>query len=310
MSPIKESTLCGDWHYEYIKPSLVQAKKIKETILSEMTDYQSVVIHETSCFGKSLVLDNKTQSTEIDEFIYHETLVHPCLVSHQSPTEIFVAGGAEGATIREVLSHNIVKKVTMVDLDEKLVNLCKKYLPNLHCGSFDDSRLELHHIDALQFLKKTNLRFDVMIMDIPDPIKDGPAFQLFTREFYNLVRSRLKPNGAVVTQAGPTGLTLFGQYFSPVFNTIASVFPKSFAYETFVPSFGSTWGFVVGSIGLTPNTLSVKTIDSLVSQRVNRYLRHYDGTTHKSIFSLPKYLRAGITKEKRVITNAKPIYVE
>ena len=299
----------GDWHYEYITPDLLQTERVKKVIYTGSTPYQSVTIHETACFGRSLVLDDKTQSTELDEFVYHEALVHPCLVSHPNPVTVFVAGGGEGATVREVLSHRSVAKAVMVDIDGQVVDLCRKYLPNHHRGAFDDPRLELHHLDALGFLEKTDQRFDVVLIDVPDPVEDGPAYLLYTREFYSLLRERLKPNGMMVAQSGPTGPAFYQQCFSAVANTVASVFPTSLAYETFVPSFGSTWGFTVGSLGPDPAALSPEEVDRRLAERVGHELRHYDGVTHRAMFSLPKYLRAAVAEESRVITRATPLFV-
>ena len=211
-----------------------------------------MTVQDTSCFGRSLVLDGKTQSTELDEFIYHEALVHPTLISHPGPESVFIAGGGEGATAREVLAHRSVSRVVMVDIDSEVVELCRRFLPNHHQGAFDDPRLYLHHADAFAFLEESTETFDVAVVDVPDPLEGGPAWLLYTREFYELLRSRLNPGGAMVAQSGPTGPAFYRQCFAAVANTIASVFPRSFLSEAFVPSFGATWGFVTGSLGPRP----------------------------------------------------------
>ncbi len=299
----------GEWHYEYITPDLLQAERLDKVIFTGKTPYQSVTIQDTACFGRTLVLDDKTQSTELDEFVYHEALVQPAMISHPEPREVFVAGGGEGATIREVLSHKSVSRVVMVDIDAQVVELCKRYLPNHHNGAFDDPRLELHHADALTFLKETPERFDVAVIDVPDPLEEGPAYLMYTQEFYTLLKDRLKPQGVMVAQSGPTGPAFYLQCFSAVANTIRSVFPSVCAYEAFVPSFGSTWGFVVGSLGPGPAALSVESVDERIADRVGRELRHYDGVTHRGMFALPKYLREATATEERVITEATPLFV-
>ena len=299
----------GEWHYEYITPDLLQAERVNRVLFTGSTAYQSVTIQDTACFGRSLVLDEKTQSTEVDEFVYHEALVQPCLVTHPDPRAVFVAGGGEGATVREVLSHRAVARAVMVDIDGEVVELCRRYLPDHHRGSFDDPRLELHHADAFKFLEETPSSFDIIIIDVPDPLEEGPAYLLYTQEFYELLRQHLRPGGMMVAQAGPTGPAFYRQCFSAVSNTLASAFPSVYTYEAFVPSFGSTWGFVVGSLGPDPMALSVEEVDRRISERVSHELRHYDGVTHRGMFAIPKYLRKAMAEESRVITKATPLFV-
>jgi len=298
-----------DWHYELITPDLLQAERVSKVIYRGRTARQSVIIQDTACFGRSLVLDSKTQSTELDEFVYHEALVQPVMLAHERPATVFVAGGGEGATIREVLSHRDVGRVVMVDIDSEVVELCRRHLERFHRGSFDDLRLELVYADALAYLDGAGEAFDVAIIDVPDPLEQGPAYQLYTREFYSLVKRRLSPGGMMVVQAGPTGPAFYEQCFAAVSNTVQSVFPLVYASEAFVPSFGSTWGFVIGSLGPDPTALSVEEVDRRIAERVASRLRHYDGVTHRGMFSLPKYLREAMAAESRVITEADPLLV-
>ena len=299
----------GNWHYENITPDLLQVERVNEVIFSGKTAYQTVLIQDTACFGRSLVLDDKTQSTEVDEFVYHEALVHPGMMAHPAPQEVFVAGGGEGATIREVLAHRSVTRAVMVDIDREVVELCRRYLPNHHRGAFEDPRLELHHADAIEYLEETRDRFDVAVIDVPDPLEGGPAYLLYTQEFYYQLRDRLKPNGLMVAQSGPTGPAFYEQCFSAVAKTIGSVFPTAYICEAFVPSFGATWGFVIGSLGPDPTSLSVQEVDRRIVERVSGELRFYDGITQRGMFSVPKYLRDAVTRESRVITRAEPLFV-
>ena len=304
-----QSPLEGSWHYELITPDLYQAERIGHVFFSGRTPYQEVVVQDGAAFGRSLVLDGKTQSTEVDEFVYHEGLVHPAMISHPAPTSVFVAGGGEGATIREVLKHNAVESVVMVDIDSKVVDLCREYLPNHHRGSFDDPRVRLVCADALAYLESTSERFDIVIIDVPDPLEAGPAYLLFTQEFYSLIRDRLRSGGAMVSQSGPTGPSFYEQCFSAVANTVASVFPAVTMSETFVPSFGSTWGFVIGSLGEDPGALSPEEVDARIAARITGQLRYFDGTTLRGMVSVPKYLRDSVASESRIITRDTPLFV-
>ena len=299
----------GDWHYELITPGLLQTEQRLRVFYRGQTEYQHVEVMDGATFGRTLVLDGKTQSTEVDEFAYHEALVHPSMIAHPNPKSVFVAGGGEGATIREVMSHRSVEQVVMVDIDKQVVDLCREYLPNHHQGSFDDPRLELHHMDALEFLEDTSLRFDVVIIDVPDPLEAGPAYLLFTQEFYSLVKERLRPGGLMVAQSGPTGPAFYEQCFSAVANTVGSVFSGVYLSEAFVPSFGTTWGFVIGSTGPDPTSLSVEETDSRISDRIEGELRFLDGITVRGMTSVPKYLRKAVDAEEKIITRDNPIFV-
>ena len=299
----------GDWHYELITPGLLQTEQRLRVFYRGQTEYQHVEVMDGATFGRTLVLDGKTHSSEVDEFAYHEALAHPSMIAHPNPKSVFVAGGGEGATIREVMSHRSVEQVVMVDIDKQVVDLCREYLPNHHQGSFDDPRLELHHMDALEFLEDTSLRFDVVIIDVPDPLEAGPAYLLFTQEFYSLLKERLRPGGLMVAQSGPTGPAFYEQCFSAVANTVGSVFSGVYLSEAFVPSFGTTWGFVIGSTGPDPTSLSVEETDSRISDRIDGELRFLDGITLRGMTAVPKYLRKAVDAEEKIITRDNPIFV-
>ena len=299
----------GRWLYEHIAPDLVQAARIDRVLHSSKTPYQEVMIVDSALFDRELVLDGKTQSSEVDEFVYHEALVQPAMVTHPGPRTVFITGGGEGATAREVLSHSSVERVVMVDLDEEVVDLCKRFLPNHYGGAFDDRRLELCYQDAFEYLRDCELAFDVVIVDAPDPLEGGPACQLYTREFYGLVRERLTGEGVLVVQAGPTGPVLHEQYFSAVVNTIVSVFPTVRASEAFISAFGTTWGFALASLGPDPLSKTPAEVDRRLAERSGSDLRFYDGITHRGMFALPRYLRRGLEAENRVITRDDPIFV-
>ena len=302
------SVIPSDWYCESLTPDLAQVSRLKETIFSKETYYQRVDIIDTIPFGRCLVLDGKIQSSEADEFIYHEALVHPALLTHPNPKNILIAGGGEGSTLRETLKNNTVTKVTMVDLDEEVVEICKKYLPNHHEQSFNDPRLDLRHADIMQFLESsTNDCYDVIIMDVPDPLEHGPAYLLYTQEFYSLLKSKLTANGVAVIQAGFAGPTSYQEIFSPIYRTLSTVFSSLAPYRVFLPSFGGMWGFVLVSNN-GPSISSQTEIDQSIAERISTDLQFYDGETHVGIFALPKYLRNGLANEQRIILKSAPIF--
>jgi len=296
------------WLYDEVNPNLAQLHRTKKEIYSGRTEFQSVQIVDTRSFGICLVLDNKIQSSQSDEFIYHEALVHPAMLSHECPQTALIIGGGEGATLREVFSHKTVKKAVMVDIDKQVIDICRRYLPSFHRGSFDDPRLRMRYSDARQFLQDSRDKFDTIIIDLVEPLEEGPACLLYTREFYELVKDRLNLGGIVSVQSGAAGWTNF-QNFTAIVNTLKRVFAIVCPYHTYVPSFVDMWGFATASQSIRPTELTPEDIDSRISLRLTRRLKSYDGLTHQSLFILPKHLRHQLAITRRIITDRRPVFV-
>ena len=296
------------WFAELISPGLLQMSSIKAILYEGTTSYQHVEMLDLEPFGRCLILDGKTQSSEADEYVYHEALVHPALLAHPNPRRVFIAGGGEGATLREVLAHTTVGHATMVDIDREVVELCRQYLP-MHQGSFDDPRAHLLFQDAKAFLEETTEQYDVIVLDLPDPLEGGPAAFLYTQAFFRLVRERLTPEGLMVVQSGTCGPSNYTEIFPAIHNTLETLFPIVGSYQVTIPSFGSPWGFNVASLGPDPAALTPEEVDRRLAARVARSLRMYDGRAHQGMFALPKYLRQGLEEEQRVSTEESPVFV-
>jgi len=294
------------WFYDPVSPDFVQLHSIKDILYTGKTKFQSVKIIRTSSFGKCLVLDDKIQSSEVDEFIYHEALVHPSMILHPDPQTVFIAGGGEGATLREVLAHTSVKRAVMVDIDKEAVDICRQFLPSLHQGSFEDPRAELLHLDAKGYLADCGEKFDIIIIDITDPLKGSPSYLLYTQQFYRLAQEKLAPQGILSVQSECCSWRE-EFIFTAINRTLRTVFPKVFPYQAYMPVFSSEWGFTLASFELNPLSLSVEEVDKRVSTRIPKGLRFYDGLTHQGMFSLPKYLREKISEEDRIITDDNPL---
>ena len=297
------------WFWELLSPDMMLCSSVLDMRFTGKSPYQSVEIIQTGSFGWCLVLDGKVQSSDVDEFVYHEAIVHLPMITHPDPKSVFIGGGGEGAIAREVLTHSGVERVVMVDIDEKVVEVCREYLPDRSQGAFDDGRLELHYADARKFLENTRDRYDVIILDFADPIEEGPAYLLYTKNFSRLVMERLAPGGIVVTQAGNCNVVLHTEVFTVIHNTMESVFPAVYPYSAAVPSFAGAWGFVMGSAGPDPYKIDVAEVDRRIAQRTNASFRFYDGIAHEGMLRLPKYLRESLGKEDRVITEDTPFFV-
>jgi len=276
---------------------------VKACLFMGRTAFQDVAILDTYEYGKMLIIDGRTQSAEDDEYIYHEALVHPAMLTHPNPRQVLIIGGGEGATLREVLLYGSVEHVVMVDLDRELVELCQKLLPEWHEGAFEDPRVELLCADGKAYVEETRSTFDVILIDVCDALEAGPALSLYTESFYRQVRERLRPGGLLVVQAMELSGLDYKDHLA-VRDTLLQVFPLVRSYTTFIPSFWAEWGFLVASDGPDPAVLSRDLLLERLSARgpaagpaLAAQLDFYDADAHARMFTLPKDVKAILNHE-------------
>ncbi|GBD98608.1 spermidine synthase [bacterium BMS3Abin07] len=296
--------LNSKWFLEFTTDDEASLHNIEEVVFSARTEYQMLEILRLGGYGKCLVLDGKMQSTQTDEFIYHESLVHPSMISMDFPVSVLIAGGGEGATIREALRYPSVEEIYLVDLDPEVVNACKKHLPEWHRGAFDNPKVTVIFEDARKFIENSGKKFDLIILDLPEPFDEGPAALLYTREFYRAVFDILSGSGSMVTQATSTAVHNCSAFLI-ICKTLKEVFPIVRPYSTNVPSFYSPWGFVFASKQYDPISLSSGVLKNRIS--LLEGLRFYDYDVHTGLFILPKFLKEAIEKEERVNTDSNPL---
>ncbi|KAF4747790.1 hypothetical protein FOZ62_012997 [Perkinsus olseni] len=298
---------------EKVTPSLSYTVGVDKILVEGKSDFQDILLIQSKCFGRTLVLDNQVQSCETDEACYHETLVHPAMLAHPNPKRVYIGGGGEGATAREILKHKSVETCVMVDLDKKVVDFCREHMTQWNNGVFEDPRFTCYYEDAYQWLVenvKTDAdKFDVIVMDICDPLDAGPGWKLYTVEFYREVLQKfLNKGGILVTQSTGVDLSYPGNPevtdpYLTIRNTFKAVFgeDKVRSYFADIPSFFYPWGFTVGSESaeaLATYDRSAEEITAELKQRIGEdkfnALRHYDGITHKHMMALP---RAAVQRE-------------
>jgi spermidine synthase len=296
------------WFIEYFTPYEGHMHGVKEYLAFVRTKFQQADLLVTHRYGKTLFLDGKIQSALGDEFIYHEALVHPPLITHPQPREVLIVGGGEGATLREVLRHNTVTSAVMVDIDEELVRYCQQHLAEWSRGAFTDPRTHLVFADARGYLETSTRRFDAIIIDLPEPLPEGPAWRLYTRQFYRSVYDHLTEQGTIALQAGTThaGDT---ELLVSIAKTLRAVFPVVRPYQASIPSFDLPWGFVLASRSQDPGAFSVAEVDRRLHARGLDDLEYYDGITHQGDFALPKYLRKDLDSIGAVIDDDKPFFL-
>ncbi|MCG6917745.1 MAG: fused MFS/spermidine synthase [Deltaproteobacteria bacterium] len=289
------------WFAEDGATNVVIKYRCLRTVYSSRSKYGRIDIVDTAEYGRMLFIDGIAQSAEHDEFIYHESLVHPAMLLHPDPRRVCIVGGAEGATIREVAKYKDVSRIVMVDIDEELVQVCKQHLSSWSRGAYEDPRLQLHIGDGRKFLEQAEENFDVIIVDLNDPTEDSPAIYLFTREFYQLVYRRLGEEGIGCfqgTDLQPRKLTLHAR----IYNTISSVFPWVVSYPYMLPSFHSMHSFILASKKAAPRSADLE--ERL--RRQNFKLEYLTPPYLQTLFRMPAYVEQAYVDNPELITDAKP----
>lgn len=281
---------------------------MEEVLYEGASKFQEVEVVRTVPFGSLLITDGLMQSSEHDEYVYHESLVHPALAAHANPRRVFIGGGGEGATLREVLRHPSVKECVMVDIDGDVVNMCRQHTPFYSAGAYEDERTKLIIGDAKEGLEnEADGSFDVIIMDLSDPLDGGPCYQLYTTEFYATAKRKLAAGGVFVTQSGCASVRDAHHVFSPIHHTLTQVFPKVYGYTMCVPSFTSEWGFNLAVNDASTDMSGERADETLAARGLE--MRFYDSISHRRMFALPKPLRTLIAEEKRVMTVENPLFM-
>jgi len=280
-------------------PSGTKLLPMESELYADKSPFYRIEVYKSPFFGKVLFLDGELQSAQSDEFIYHEILVHPAMLIHPSPGRVLILGAGEGATLREALGHRSVRQVVTVDIDSRVIEVCKKFLPEWSNGAFEDPRCKIVYDDARKYLENTDETFDVIIGDLPELHRESHAKALASVEFFKVVKDHLTLSGIFAMQAGSSE---FGQtqIHALLANTVNQVFPVTRSYMASIPSCFGLWSFILASNGPDPLNFSMEEIDEKISGNITIPLRYYAGETHRRIFSLPKYLRKDIQAETRI----------
>jgi spermidine synthase len=271
---------------------------IDRVIAQGQTKYQHYLIADTPGYGRALFLDRLIQSSESDEPLYHEPLIHPAALLQGGPKRVLVAGTGEGATLRELLKHPSVEYILAVDLDAEVVQVCKEHLTSWHEGAFDDPRVELRYEDIQATLARSkDGEWDMIVLDITDPVEDGPSLDLFTVRFYAEVARVLADDGIVTMQCGeldPVDMRVCRS----VRTSLSAVFPWVRILQTYVPSFHSLWG--IGVCAKRAFDLDPPDLEDRIAAIEG--LRVYDIHSHGGIVHMPKLLRDRLEQPGELVT--------
>ena len=282
------------WFDEQLHGAHRQGLKVDAVLYDSETEHQRLQVFQNPQFGRFLTLDGVVQTTEGDEFIYHEMMAHTPIIAHGNARRVLIIGGGDGGMAREVLRHDAVEHVTMVEIDAGVVEFSKEYLPTLSAGAFDDPRLSLVIADGAEFVKTSEDQFDVIIVDSTDPI--GPGEVLFTDHFYGHARARLKEGGVLVTQNGvpfmqPDELRDDMKLFKEIFEDYA-------CYLGAVPSYaGGFMAFGWGCDNDRRRLISEKTLLKRFRE-AELETRYYTPSVHKAAFALPRFIQDLMPQKK------------
>tara|TARA_B100000586_G_scaffold249290_1_gene207154 strand:- start:117 stop:971 length:855 start_codon:yes stop_codon:yes gene_type:complete len=282
-----------EWFAETLHAEFRQHLRIDRVIYRCNTNLQEILIFENSVLGRVLVLDGVVQTTEADEFIYHEMLTHVPIIAHGFARRVLVVGGGDGGMIEEALKYHCLEQVVMVEVDRSVVDICKKYLPTLSQGAFDDPRLQLVISDGSEYVSKTKQRFDVIIIDSPDPV--GPAVNLFSDKFYQDCRLCLNPGGVLVAQNGVPFVQAQGLRESA--RRLSDHFADVTFFRASVPTYyGGDMAFGWATDDVTLRTLSIGQLRTRFSEE-NLNTRHYSPEIHLAAFAIPPWVDEVLTNK-------------
>lgn len=267
-----------EWQTDHVSLGL----RVKQVLWREQTPFQELVVVDSEAYGRVLLLNGAIQTTERDEFIYHEMIAHVPLAIHPAPRRVAVIGGGDGGAVREILRHP-VEEVHLVEIDDRVVEASRRFFPEIAAG-LEDSRVTIHHADGIEWAKSAR-DFDVVLVDSTDPV--GPAEGLFTADFYRTLAGVLTADGFMVAQSESPFLE--PEVVQRVYGGVAGAFAQARLYLAAVPTYPSgLWTFTLGSrsghLDLDP-------------RRIPEGTRYWTPEVHRAAFQLPPFVTALIGRE-------------
>jgi len=276
----------GLWYDETFQDHTRLGLLSKETLFSAQSPYQKIEVIDTVGFGRVLIIDNVFMTSEYDEFLYHEMLTHPALTTAPSIERVLVIGGGDGGTVREVLRHPDVKECVMIEIDEMVVEASKQHLPGIGTA-WDDPRLEVRFIDAIDYVNKsTDASYDVILLDGTDPV--GPGAMLFDESFYADCKRMLSPDGVMALQSESPLLMM--DMFVDIQHKLRALFCEVHPYLGPVPLYGTgTWSWTWCSNTGEPLRPIPERQAAIVEGS-----KAYNEDLHQAVFALPNYVRRAL----------------
>ncbi len=272
------------WFTEKHTPHVKLSIQVDRQLFCGQSEFQRVDVFDSREFGRFLTLDGYMMLTEKDEFIYHEMIVHVPMAVHPNVRHALVIGAGDGGVIRELTQYQSIERIDLVEIDELVVEVCKKYLPKTSC-CMDDERLHIYFEDGLKFIRRYEDEYDLIIVDSTDPF--GPGEGLFTKEFYGNCFKALKSDGIMVNQHESPFYQEDAQAMQRAHKRIVESFPISRVYQAHIPTYPSGhWLFGFASKQYHP----VADIRSAKWNALGLQTKYYNTKLHIGSFALPNYV--------------------
>jgi len=258
-----------------------------ELVTRRETPFQLLEVYETPELGRIFRLDGANMTSERDEFFYHEALVHPAAVAHPHPRCALVIGGGDGGSSEELLKHPSLELVHMAELDPVVIEVAKESFAGVHRGAFGDPRLKVTVGDGLAYLRETSVRYDLVSMDLTDPV--GPSLELYSPATFELAKRAMAPGGALTLHLGSP--FFHAARVRQTLDNLRRVFRVVAPYFSYVPLYGSLWGFASASDNLDPRAATPEEVERAIAARGLTELQLYNGEVHRAMFALPNYVK-------------------
>lgn len=279
-----------NWFSEIQSEGVKFSIKIKNCIFSGKSDFQKINVYDTEGFGRVLVIDDCIMCTEKDEFIYHEMITHVPMAVNPEIKNVLIIGGGDGGTVRELTRYKEIDSIDVVEIDELVVKVSRQYLA-FTADSFNDKRVRIFIDDGVNFVKKSENRYDLIIIDSTDPI--GPGEGLFTLDFYKDCYKALKADGMLINQNESPYYSNNAKEMIRAHQKQKSIFDISLLYQYMIPTYGSGyWFFGFSSKKYHP----VNDIKEDRWRNLGLKTRYYNLGVHKAAFVLPNYVKESLER--------------
>jgi spermidine synthase len=287
-NPTKIKSTKNIWFTERNENIALSLKHSGERLYNYKSEFQKIEIYQTEAFGRILVLDGNIVCAEEDEYVYHEMIAHVPAFAHPNPKKILVIGGGDGGTVRELIRHENIEHIDLVEIDQYVIKAAREFLPDL-AFSLNNKNVDIKVEDGIDYVKNCNSEeYDIVIVDSDDPV--GPGEGLFTESFYREIYRVLKTGGIMITQSESPRFNR--QIFIDVFQCYKKIFGEDnvYCYLMFLPSFPSgMWSFSFSSKG------NINPFQNLQKDKIREFctgnnLKYYSFDVHNSSFVLPKFV--------------------
>jgi spermidine synthase len=256
-------------------------------LASVTSSFQTVEVWDTPELGRLMRIDGANMVSERDEFFYHEALIYPAAIAHDNPKRALIIGGGDGGAAEELAKHPSIERIVLCELDGAVVELAKAYFQSVHRNVFESEKLSLVIGDGLAYVRKASERYDLIYLDLTDPI--GPAEALYSQAFYRDCANALLPCGALTLHIGSP--FSHPDRVRESVQTLRAVFANVVPYFVHIPMYGATWGFACASQSLDVGAIAVQTIEERLAERKITHRQFYNGEVHRAMQAKPEYIK-------------------